>query len=232
MTRPIIHGGPFNVVCAPSRSRPQLSVEKVREDLLQAKRLMGTSGVAGFTEISHPGIKALFASVFGRRIGLKRSDCPIVWTPDFVKVDGGVDFGAAAIAVVAPIRRNTWIRLRRADGLRVSGLAVHPPPGAFAAHPSRAQRLVRPLIQRRWRRQAARIQRRLDWLAERSEIVVMVGDINHPGLFTWDGLMRRTGPGLLYVGVRGDGDRSPTRYVRQNADHSAAVVTVNPKETP
>ncbi|HWU21105.1 MAG TPA: hypothetical protein VN088_06250 [Nocardioides sp.] len=228
MTRPIRPDGPFNVVLAPSKSRRQIPMDQLRADLLQAKLLMGESGVAGFTEISHGNAKALFSSLFGRLVGLKRSDCPITWTADFVKVDGGAEYGAAAIAVVAPIRRTVWVRLRRFDGLRVGMVAAHLHPGGFARRPSRAQRLVRPLIQRRWRRHAARIQRRLDWLAQRCDVVVMVGDINRPDSYTWDGLMRRTGPGLLYVGVAGDGDRNPTRFVAQHADHKAVVVPVTP----
>lgn len=226
MTRPIIQH-PFNAVCAPSRSRPQLSYVKVRYDLLQAKALMGESGVAGFTEISHAPIKALFRSVFGRRVGLSRSDCPIVWTPDFTKVDGGTDFGAAAIRVVAPIRRTTWVRLRRIDGLTVGVVAVHMHPGGFAAHPSRAQRAARPLIRRRWRRHAARIQRRINWLAARCDVVVVMGDINYPDPWTWLGIARETTPGLLYVGTNGEVVESHT--VGQHADHKAAVVTVTPR---
>lgn len=231
MTRPTRPPAPFNVVCAPSRSRPQLSADKVRADLLQAKTLMGESGVAGFTEISHAGIKAEFRSVFGRRVGLEKSDCPIVWTEDFTKLDGGTDFGAARIAVVAPIRRTAWAWLRRTDGLRVGVVAVHMHPGGFAAHPSRAQRLARWLIRKRWNRQAKRIQRRVAELVRFSDVVVMVGDINRPDTYTWHPLVRETAPGLLYVGTNAE-QVSPDYLHKQNADHDAVVVTVTPKEKP
>lgn len=222
---------PFNAVCAPSRSRPQLPVAAVRADLLATKTLMGVSGVAGFTEISHRGIKALFASVFGHRVGLSRSDCPIVWTPDFAKMDGGTDFGAAAIRVVAPIRWTTWAQLERNDGLVVGMVAVHMHPGGYAAHPSRAQRFARPLIQRRWKRHAARIGKRVLLLAASCDVVVMVGDINRPDDYTWHPLIRETGRGLLYLGTDcEDATVNAPVYHRDHADHKAAVVTITPKE--
>lgn len=222
---------PFNAVVAPSKSRKQIPMDQLLADLLQAKALMGESGVAGFTEISHGSAKALFSSVFGRRIGLSASDCPITWTADFTKVDGGTDFGAAAIRIVAPIRRTAWARLRRADGLTLGVVAVHMHPGGFAAHPSRAQRFARPLIRLRWVRHARRVQRRIDWLETRCDVVVVMGDINKPGTYTWHGVTRETGPGLLYLGTDcRDATVTHSQRVGQHADHPAAVVTITPKE--
>jgi hypothetical protein len=222
---------PFNAVVVPSRSRPQLPVDAVRADLLQAKALMGTSGVAGFTEISHAPIKALFRSVFGRRSGLSRSDCPIVWTADFAKVDGRVSRGVRGIPVVAPARPINWVRLRRDDGLTLGVVAVHMHPGGWAARPSRAQRAVRPLIRHLWWRHAKKIQRRVLDLVKTCDVVVLMGDINRPDLFTWHPLVRETGPGLLYLGTDcADATVTRSQRVGQHADHPAAVVTITPKE--
>jgi hypothetical protein len=221
---------PFNAVVAPSKSRPQLPVGAVRADLLQAKALMDESGVAGFTEISHGNAKALFRSVFGRRSGLSRSDCPIVWTADFTKVDGGVERGVRGIPVVAPARPINWVRLRRDDGLTVGVIAVHMHPGGWAARPSRAQRAVRPLIRHLWWRHAQKIQRRVLELVQTCDVVVVMGDINRPDPWTWQGIPRDTAPGLLYLGARFLGRGSRVALHSQHADHPAAVVTITPKE--
>lgn len=231
MTRPIRPSGPFNAVVAPSKSRKQIPMDALRADLLQAKELMGSSGVASFTEISHGNAKALFRSVFGRRSGLAKSDCPIVWTDDFTKVSGGVIHGVRGIPVVAPARPINQVRLLRDDQLRVGVIAVHMHPGAWAAHPSRAQRAVRGLIRRLWRRHAAKIQQHIDELERRCDVVIVLGDINRPDSFTWNGVTRETGHGLLYIGTdcRDATVTAPTEH-RQHADHPAAVITITPKE--
>lgn len=228
MTR-VVPSLSFTVVAAPSRSRPQLSFPRVRLDAIRLKNLMGLSGVGGLTEIAREPAKQIIRDVFHGRVGLKETDCPLVWTDDWEVVTSGVDFGCAGIPVVAPVRYTSWALLRHASGFHLGVISTHMTPGGNAPHPSRAQRLVRPLIRLRWRRHAARIQRRLDWLKAHSDGQAMVGDINQPGTRTWDGLVRVTGPGLLYIGVSPNLVHVDTKYYRQNADHKAAAATVTVK---
>jgi hypothetical protein len=217
----------FTLVAAPSMSRPQISEDKFQEDATQIKELMGESGIAGFTEVSHEPIKQIAREVFGKnRAGLAASDCPIVWTDDFVRVSGGVEFGAKGIRRIAPDRHTTWTILLRNDGLRVGVIAVHMHPGGW--RPRGAQRPVAWLIRRRWRQHYRKIQDRIAYLSSRCDLVVMVGDINHPGLTTWPGLYRISSRGLLYVGVsQNAGHGNPTPHP-QNADHDAVSVPIRP----
>jgi hypothetical protein len=232
MTRPIRPAAPFNAVVAPSKSRKQIPYAQVLADVRQSRRLMGDSGVAGYTEIARRGSKTQIVTVFGpNRVGLKRSDCPITWTPNWRKVAGGVDRGAPGVPVVAPARKTAWAQLE--DGLNLGVISAHMHPGAFAARPSRAQRLARPLLRRLWWRHWRRIQKRIDLLiAAGCDLIVVMGDINHPGLITPPGVTRVTGPGLLYLGVteRGVEAIGEVTLHRQHADHPAAVVTITPKE--
>lgn len=231
MTRPIVQPRPFNAVCAPSKSRKQIPYAHVLDDVRQARQLIGASGVAGFTEIARRGSKAQVRTVFGpNTVGLKRSDCPIAWTDNWRKVAGGVDRGAPGVPPVAPARKTAWVQLE--DGINLGVISTHMHPGAFAAHPSRAQRLARPLLRRLWWRHWRRIQKRIDLLiAAGCDLVVVMGDINHPHLITPPGVVRCTGPGLLYLGVTERGIEAVMKAVLhpQHADHPAAVVTITPK---
>jgi hypothetical protein len=236
MTRPIRPAAPFNAVLAPSRSRPQLPGKAVLADVRQARELAGASGIVALTEIKRAAAKAAVRAVFGpNRVGLRVADCPIAWTPDFRKVDGGVDFGSAGIPIVAPTRWTAWAILERGDGLKVGVVSTHMHPGGFARRPSHAQADARPTIKRRWYRHAARIQHRIDQLvAAGCDVVVVMGDINRPDGFTWHGVTRETEDGLLYVGVTERGVQAIGHHHprKQNADHSAECITIAPKETP
>lgn len=216
----------FNLIAAPSCSRPQISVDRFREDALQVKELMGACGVAGFTEIVRGGIKAEFASIFGHHVGLKGSDSPIVWTRDWTYLAGGVDFGCAGIPIVAPARHTSWALLQR-NHFVLGVWFTHMAPGGFAPHPSSAQAHDRSLIQSRWERHDRRIQHRINMLVRHASAVVGGGDINHPGLTTWNHQERLTGPGLIYLGATPGLQHGATRPHQQRADHPAEAVVVS-----
>lgn len=230
MTRPIIEH-PFHVAVAPSRSRPPLSAAKVKHDAKQLLKALGESGLAGLTEITGADIKAVIRDVFGpNRIGVTGSDCPIVHTDDWTKVEGGVEFGCKAIRGIMPDRHHTWgIFDHAGSGLRAGFLATHMAPGGW--RPRGRQIIAAPLIRWRWRQHRLVIEQRLRYLERHCDVVFPVGDINRPKRFTFRGYTRLTGPGLLYAGVSqgAAGHASTVHYARQNADHKRGLFTWFPR---
>jgi hypothetical protein len=233
VTRPTRPSLPFQVAIAPSRSRPPLPAAKVQEDAEQLLRALGDSGLAGLTEITGDDIKQVIRDVFGgNRLGVTASDCPIVWTDDWRKLEGGVEFGCKAIRGVMPDRHDVWGVFQRAsgDGPTVGLLSTHMAPGGW--RPRGRQIIVAPLIRWRWRQHRRVIEHRLRYLEQRCDVVFPLGDINRPGLFTFlrKVYRRLTGRGLLYMAVSRStaGHTSSVHYKPQNADHQLGICTHHP----
>jgi len=219
------------VITATSQSRPQMSRAAFAEDVDKVDAEMrGTSGVAAFTEISRSWMRAVIAEKFdGHVYHPQGTDTPIVWTPDWEFVDGGVAFGCAGILTVAPRRHIVWVILRNVhDGRLIAVIATHMMPGG--TYPSARQRPFKRLINRRWRRHARRVERLQMLLWSRVSAMFTLGDINHPDAFTFGRDKRASAPGLVYIGVRG-GVPGQRRRWSQNADrksrnHRPAAVDV------
>lgn len=221
----------LTAVAAPSQSRPQISTPRFRLDAAQVAELVAPVGVAGLTEVIRPGPRGVLAEHFDdrHRVGLAVSDCPLVWD-GLASVHRGTDFGARGIRGVAPDRHTVWALLEH-DGWRVGAVSTHMHPGGW--RPGNPwQYAAGPLIRHRWRAHADRISRRVGWLRDRADVVVVLGDINHPDRWTFPGVRRVSGPGLLYVGHVA-GRRRPVHVTAgrpvahpQAADHDALAVPI------
>lgn len=221
----------INVVCAPSRSRPRLSGKKVRADAQALRTLLGACGIGGLTEISNWGARRAIRGTFPRRVMPTVADAPIVLAGGWKILRTGRDFGCARIALVAPTRTTVWALLQDpSTGLKVGVGSTHMMPGGWA--PLGAQRRAQSLILKRWIRHEGRINTRRNWLAARADVVVTLGDINHPKAFAFPGDTRVSAPGLVYIGVRAARGvkvaHTPAQPHAQNADHPAqsTVLTI------
>jgi hypothetical protein len=222
----------LDIVCAPSRATPQLGLPYSRDDFKQAERLAGNNGLVGFTEIMRTPWRHALNVEFEGRILQPSEQCmsPTGWGKNVRKLRGGKNYGCAAVPGVNAKRDFAW-GIYQVEQLKIGFISVHMPPGAYnAGTPVQRQHRLQSILQ--WQAFKRRIQRRIRKLLRHCDVVVVVGDINRPGMWTFSKMTRLSDPMLVYIGIRAKKKIKVNKHVttqhKQNADHPAqkSVVTL------
>lgn len=219
----------FIAACAPSRDAFKQAASEVefRNHAEGVARVLNGCGVAVFTEAKRRG-DALFA-MFGTG-GIYATGQPVVTLGGNV-VAKGTTPGHGPIRGVCAARDISWMIVELA-GVKVGVVGVHPTPG----HPAQrsknpAHRLRRRAIVKAWglyRNRARVLFRRLKNV-DGCEVVVVAGDINHPGAFPYVPAARRvSAPGLVYLAIWGAGNGPVARHLWPGADHKTTWTEVRP----
>lgn len=217
----------FVAACAPSRDAFKQAASKVefRNHAEGVARVLNGRGVGVFTEAKRR--RDILYTLFGSS-GIYATGQPIVTLGGNV-VAKGVKPGHGPIRGVCGARNISWMIVELA-GVKVGVIGVHPTPG----HPSQrsrnpAHRLRRRAIVKAWnlyRNRARMLFRRLKNV-EDCAVIVVAGDINHPGAFQYVPTARRvSAPGLVYLAVWGADNGPVTRHLWPGADHKTTWTEV------
>lgn len=219
----------FTAVCAPSRDafKSRASDAAFRAHAVGVAGLLADGGVAVFTESKRRG--SILSDVFGHSVVLTTGQ-PIVAVGGQVLAKG-IREGHAAIKGVCGPRNISWMVWSHA-GVKVGVVGVHPTPG----HPAQrsknpVHRLRRKVIVRRYRQYRLRARMLFRWLRDqqRCDVVIVAGDINHPGSFNFVPAAKRlSGPGLVYLAVWGDANPRHVIHKKRfpGADHPSVWTSI------